>query len=829
MNSSVPLHAGWRFRQVGQSQWLSAKVPGCVHTDLRRHELIPDPFYARNEQEVFWVETVDWEYELEFDATELFARHEHIDLVADGLDTIATLRLNGAGLAQTDNMFVGWRFAVKDLLNPRTNRLEIQFKNPNAAIESRDARREPILSDHVGGRTQLRKQQCSFGWDWGPRLATSGIWRPIRMEGWSLNRIADFHVQQQHQKNKCEVTVDVEPQLARESPVTVRARLALGDALVAEAEESSGSTLKLAVESPALWWPNGMGQRPIYELTIEMLAEGAIIDTRTQRLGLCQIELDQSADKWGEKFQFNVNGRPVFAKGANWIPAHSFVNEGECRIPELLDSAAEAHMNMLRVWGGGIYELDSFYQGCLERGLLVWQDFMFACAIYPGDREFLDQVRREIEHQVRRLRNHAHIALWCGNNENEQIFKSAITAKRNLLRDYERVFLDSIPNTLERLCPGARYISSSEHNPHDRFGDTGNPDSGDAHFWGVWHQRQPIAAYERQFHRFFSEFGMQAYPHVETARTFTESTNLFAPEMDNHQKNGGGNQIILHYISELYRFPKDYESTVYLSQIMQAFCLRFGIEHMRRNVPRTMGALYWQLNDCWPTASWSSIDFGGRWKALHHAARRFFAPTLVSVKWIGEEVMHTSTNTVLSTVDGLEIHTVYDGVGNVDGELEWKLWALSRNEVVDEGSMPVKLKPGQAAVRRRLKLEKHVAGYGRTDLVLRSRLSADGYEDSVNTTFMTSPRNVDFPTSTIRSEVRKTSNRTFDLTLTTDALAYQIYVNLGDALAHKISDNFFDVFPGEEKCVTLEVSEPRTVGEIRKLLKVISYRDSYDD
>lgn len=826
----LELQAGWKFRKSGSSKWRVAQVPGCVHTDLQRNGMIPDPFHGRNELDLVWIETTDWEYRLEFDVSDDLLAQENIELVADGLDTIATVTLNGSVIAQTVNMFVGHRLPVKPYLKRGRNLLEILFHNPRSAILKRQPELRPMLSDYIGGRTQLRKQQCSFGWDWGPRLATSGIWRPIRLEAWSFNRIEDFRITQSHTKGHCALCVDTNPALRGNGTFTVKATLSHEGKIVACAEGATSQVLELDISRPKLWWPNGMGGQPLYDLTVEMIVDGATIDTGSQRIGLCEIKLDEHADEWGTSFQFQINGKPFFAKGANWIPAHSFVNEGLALIPGLLDSARDAHMNMIRVWGGGIYELESFYEGCLERGLVVWQDFMFACETYPADRKFLDQVRAEVEWQVRRLRNFSNIALWCGNNEIEQIFKDRIHSDRRLRRGYEKLFVDLIPKVLEANAPGARYISSSEHNPDDRYGDTANPESGDAHYWGVWHRRAPIRDYERQLHRFFSEFGMQAYPHVETARTFTASSDLFGPDMDNHQKNGGGNQIIFHYISELFRFPKDYPATVYMSQVMQAFCLRFGIEHMRRNMPRTMGALYWQLNDCWPVASWSSIDFGGRWKALHYAAKRFFAPALVSVKWIGTEQNHSSTNMILSDVSGLEIHTVFDGSQNTRGQLSWELWSLSGNRIVERGSKTVRLVNCRAQLAKRLPLGRHIQSHGHCDLVLRTRLETADHEPSLNTTFLTTPRRVTFQTPKIRTQVRAgKGSGAFEVTLSSSAIAYQVYVNLSDAVPHRITDNFIDLFPGESRTLLLRPDKKMTVAQVRKSLSVYSYRDSYAD
>lgn len=824
---SLPLST-WQFRAESEKKWMSAQVPGCVHTDLRKNDRIPDPFYGANELDLVWIEQTDWVYRAKFKVDSSLLDQDFIELVADGLDTIATLTLNGELVGQTDNMFVGYRFPVKPLLQSGENILEITFSNPWDAIRARDPNPERCIGDKFGGRIQLRKQQCASGWDWGPRLNTSGIWRPIRLEAWSKNRIEEYFITQSHSENQCDVSIDVKPQ-RRAARYLVSAALTLNGEEVVTASEKAGEPLKLQVEQPQLWQPNGHGDQPLYELTVELREGDNVIDRRTQRIALCEIKLNQQPDEWGTSFEFLVNGKPVFAKGANWIPAHSFVNEGEALIDDLLDSAVDAHMNTIRVWGGGIYELDSFYEACLERGLMVWQDFMFACTPYPGDAAFVKQVRAEADYQVRRLRNHAHIALWCGNNEIIQLHRESLKADKKMRRAYEKIFLETLPKALEKNLPGADYIHTSEINPSDPFGDTANQDSGDAHFWGVWHARQHYSAYEQQHHRFFSEFGMQAYPHVETARTFTESSNIFGPEMDNHQKNGGGNQIIFHYVAELYRFPKDYPATVYLSQIMQAFCLRYGIEHMRRNMPRTMGAVYWQLNDCWPVASWSSIDFGGRWKALHYAAKRFFAPAMVSVKTLGSERLHGSTNTPLNDIDAVEIYSVYDGPEEDSGNISWQVWSVRENKILLKDETAIKLVPGKVSRRKKLDLADLIQSHGREDLVIRTRLQSGGYEDSVNTTFLTAPKRLEFSDPKIKTKVRKGADGAFEIEVSADAIAYQVYLNLDGALPHRFSDNFFDLFPGETKTVTLRPRIDTKVKDIRSALTVYHYRDSYLD
>jgi len=828
--TAQPLHRSWKFSPTDRLRWRTARVPGCVHTDLLRHKLIPDPYRGTNDRELRWVEEKDWLYRLDFKPRSDLLKHDHIELVIEGLDTIATVVLNGSLLLESDNMFVAHRIDLTDKLRESGNQLEIRFHSPIGHIRSRRPVTEPMSGDFVGGREQIRKQQCAFGWDWGPRAASSGIWKPIRLEGWSDNRIRDFRVAQTHADGECIVRIDAVELARKRKSARLEAVLSHEGEEIARAESHGGAPLALSVRKPRLWWPNGQGGQAVHNLEVRLMEGGVVVDRASHRIGLCEISLEQVPDEWGTSFHFRVNGRPIFAKGANWIPAHILVNEGRTLIPDLLDSAADAHMNMIRVWGGGIYEDDAFYEACLERGLLVWQDFMFACCLYPGDRSFLRSVEREVIRQVKRLRNHSHLALWCGNNEIEQIHADTLRTKSKPRRDYEAIFGRIIPRILEKHAPGADYIASSEHNPGDPYGRTGNEDSGDAHYWGVWHRREPIRAYEDQLHRFFSEFGMQSYPHVETARTFTESRNLFGPDMDNHQRNGGGNQTIFHYISELYRFPKDYEAAVYLSQIMQAFTIRFGIEHMRRMQPRTMGALYWQLNDCWPVASWSSIDFGGRWKALHYAAKRFFSPALVSVRACGREWVHGSTNTVFNDIRSVELHTVFDGPKAVSGDLRWELWSVGGNRRLADGGKHLRLRPGESVCRKRLDLAKYIRRFGHADLYLRTRLDAEGFPTSWNSTLLASPRRVEFQQPTIRWEIGGTGRPgEYAVTLGSDRIAHQVYLNLADATPHRWSDNFVDLVPGETRRLILRPLEETNLATLRSQLTLYSYRDSYLD
>jgi beta-mannosidase len=820
---TFPLHHNWRFRQQNTAEFHPARVPGCVHTDLHRAGLIPDPFWGANEQQLQWIEETDWEYATAFEVSAEMLAHQNLELVCDGLDTLATITLNGQVVAQTENMFVGYRFDVRKYLREGSNELVIQFANPMAYIRERLPQHNfAEWNDAVGGSSNIRKEQCSFGWDWGPRFATSGIYRAISLHAWDFNRIENVRVEQDHSEGQ--VLVAVTPRLAHPDPdARARARLLLNGEVVAQAEGAGGVQLK--IENPQLWWPNGLGAQPLYDLEVELIDGEQVLDSCKQRIGLRAIELDQSADEWGQKFQFTVNGVPIFAKGANWIPNHAFITE-ETResYHNVLLSAAEANMNMMRVWGGGIYEADEFYDVCDELGLLVWQDFMFACSLYPGDEHFLKLVEQEADYQVPRLQARACLALWCGNNEIEQM-PQEILATPERKAAYEAVFYDILPRAVQVLDGVTPYWPSSPHNPEGYEKGFNNERAGDCHFWDVWHARHPVKRYEEMNFRFCSEFGMQSYSSPEVAATFCapEDFNVFAPAMENHQKNPAGNQIIFDYVSRLYRFPRDYAALAYLSQLNQAHCMRVGIEHFRRSWPRTAGALYWQLNDCWPVFSWSSLEFGGKWKALHYEARRFFAPALLSAHVPGDETAGKA-NLLSSTIHEVNLHTVYDGREARTATLHWSLYSLS-GEIVEQNSRAVELIPNQAKQQEALDFAAAIETHGRRNLYLRAWLEADGETLSQQTVFFTAPRFLELQRAPIQGQVLAQGEGEVEIEFSSSVFQHRVAFEL-EGISHRASDNFFDLYPGVAHRVKVRI-EPGQEGEVAQRLTLRSLVDSY--
>jgi beta-mannosidase len=646
----------WQFRESQPSpehgtedgEWLAAQVPGSVHTDLMALGRIPDPFVGDNELDVQWVAERDWEYRLTFRPSPDLLAEEHVALVCDGLDTLADVTLNGRLLGQAQNMFRRYQWDVTGVLSTGENELRVRFSSPVNYVRPRQAE-QPLKSPSqaIAGGSYLRKAPCQFGWDWGPQLPPSGIWKDIHLAGYSVARLDDVHLRQRHADDG---TVTVRAEVAVERWQADDLKVVLG--VTAPGGQTWEETrflckqsaspsifediLEIQISNPQLWWPNGLGTQPLYDVAVALYQGDTLHDRRSFQLGLRTLELRQEPDAFGTSFTFVVNGVPIFAKGANWIPADSFparISDGY--LEHLIRSTAQANMNMLRVWGGGFYEEERFYDLCDRHGILVWQDFIFACSIYPDDDAFVENVRAEAVDNVRRLRHRASLALWCGNNEMEwgwdQWGWDNLEHKR-FKEAYDRMFHELLPEICAVEDPDRPYWPSSPSS-NTPFVSPNGVRAGDTHNWEVWHGNRPFEAYREHHSRFVSEFGFQSLPSLETVRTYADEAdwNMTSYIMEHHQRNAAGNSKIINYMTDHFRLPKDFESLIYLTQLLQAEAVRIGVEYWRRS-PCTSGALYWQLNDCWPVASWASLDYFGRWKALHYAARRFYAPVLLSAE-----------------------------------------------------------------------------------------------------------------------------------------------------------------------------------------------------
>ena len=686
------LNGDWQFRQAGNDDWLPATVPGGVHTDLLALGKIPDPFVADNELKVMWVAESDWEYRRTFSVDSALFTQPQVTLVCDGLDTIADVYVNGTWLGHAENMFRRWEWDVKPLLRAGENEIRIFFGSPLRFIAARQAQLPLTGGGDIPGGPHLRKAPCHFGWDWGPKLPPIGVWKDIRLEGFS-SRLTDVHLRQQHEDGRVTVSADITARSRYDLKAEIMASITVtgpggetfkaGEKLLYLMEgEPHFATPSIEIPHPQIWWPNGYGSQPLYKVEITLKDGKTVLDQRTYRIGLRTIELRQEPDPWGKEFTFYVNGVRLFAKGADWIPADSLPTRvTESHLEMLIKSAADANMNMLRVWGGGYYPEDTFYDLCDRYGILIWQDFMFACGIYPADADFFENVRVEAVENVRRLRHHASLALWCGNNEMEQGWcdwgwnKPDDPLNQRLKAGYDRMFHQMLPKLLKVEDPDHPYWPSSA-SANTPFEGANNQVQGDCHYWDVWHGRKPFTAYRTQFPRFMSEFGFQALPPLKTIATYADPAdwNMTSYIMEHHQRSGSGNGLMIAQMADTFRMPKDFASLVYLSLILQAEGIRYGVEHWRRNRNRVSGTLIWQLNDCWPVASWASLDYFGRWKALHYAAKRFFAPLLLSVADDGKT---------------MKVHLTSDLTEPVDARVRWRLETLD-GQILQKGEQAVR-------------------------------------------------------------------------------------------------------------------------------------------
>lgn len=684
------LNGEWQFRQCGTEEWLPATVPGGVHTDLLALGRISDPFAADNELKVMWVAENDWEYRRAFTVDAELLAQSNVALVCDGLDTIADVYLNGTYLGHAGNMFRRWEWQVKHLLREGDNDLHIVFGSPVGFITARQAQLPLQGGGDIPGGPHLRKAPCHWGWDWGPKLPPIGIWKDICLEGYSV-RFEDVHVWQNLEGNTATVSADIRAEATVKAEVKASITVTCPGGERFEAEESllqlmEGESwfadLSVEIPNPQLWWPNGYGPQPLYEVEVTLKDRKTVLDQRRYKIGLRTVELRQESDQWGKEFTFYVNGVRLFAKGADWIPADSFPTRiTETMLEGLLKSAVDANMNMLRVWGGGYYPEDMFYDLCDRHGILVWQDFMFACGIYPADADFFENVRLEAVENVRRLRHHAALALWCGNNEMEQGWcdwgwnKPDDPLNQRLKDGYDRMFHHMLPELLQEEDPHHPYWPSSA-SAGTPFEGANNQVQGDCHYWDVWHGRKPFTAYRTQYPRFMSEFGFQALPPLKTIATYANPAdwNMTSYIMEHHQRSGSGNGLMIAQMTDTFRMPKDFASLVYLSLILQSEGIRYGVEHWRRNRDRVSGTLIWQLNDCWPVASWASLDYFGRWKALHYAAKRFYAPLLLSVADQGKT---------------MEVHVTSDLVEPVNVLVRWRLETLD-GKSLSSGEQPLR-------------------------------------------------------------------------------------------------------------------------------------------
>lgn len=816
MNQS--LNGEWQFRQAGSDEWLPASVPGGVHTDLMSAGRIPDPFAGDNEKRTQWVAEQNWEYKRTWTVDDGLLKQERVFLACDGLDTLAEVKVNKQIVGSAENMFREYRWDVRNMLRQGTNEISVLFTSPSRyATERNNARPLVDVNNPLPGGPYLRKAPSHFGWDWGPRLPAVGIWRDIRLEGYDTARLSDVHLRQQHDNGRVTLSITAKAEMYGGAPLQLTLRVTSPDRQVQTANtplEADHGAIALEIEHPQLWWPNGYGAQPLYQVEVGLASGDAVLDEREYKVGLRTLELRQEPDEWGKSFTFVVNGVPIFAKGTNWIPADSFPTRiSHEQLDHLLGSAADAHNNMVRVWGGGYYEDEHFYDLCDRHGLLVWQDFMFACGAYPLDEpDYVENVRGEVVYNVRRLRHRACMALWCGNNEIETAWADWGWNKpenAGLMSAYEHFFHHILPPWIEAEDPDRPYWPSSPSSG-EAFADPNGVRAGDVHQWAVWHANKPFSNYRETPARFVSEFGFQSLPDLATIATFAqpEDLNITSYIMEHHQRSPVGNEKIVIYFLEHFRLPKDFAGLVYMGQVLQAEAMRTGVEHWRRH-GICSGALYWQLNDCWPVISWSSIDYYGRWKALHYRSKRFFSPLLLSIEDDGARMGIFVTN---------------DRQVEWTGEVRWSLETM-QGERLDGGEEKISAGRLASVQARNLDFANRITDENRRHVILVCELWQNGerLQTAIATFAPTKHVALEDPHLSVATEVTG-AQLTIRLQASSLARFVELALEGADAL---FSDNYFDLPAGRPVSITCTVPEGWTPGQAQLALRVQSVFNSY--
>ncbi|RXM53548.1 MULTISPECIES: beta-mannosidase [unclassified Chryseobacterium] len=782
----------WTFKNSKDKNWLPAKIPGTVHLDLMNNKVIPDPFKDENEKKVQWVENEDWDYQTNFEISFKEFNYDNIDLVFNGLDTFSEIYLNGKLLRKTDNMFRTWEIPVKEYLKQGTNLLQVKFKS--AVNEGKELAKKVPFTMPESPRSFVRKAQYQFGWDWGPRLVTAGIWKDVKLEFWGNAKVKNVQVQQKSLSDtEAEVSFNMSIFAEEEGEYFTWFNLNRGMHKFHLNKGLNTIILPYKIKDPKRWQPNGRGNPHRYGTKITLYKKGGrIIRDINVTYGLRDIELIQEKDEKGKSFYFKVNGSPLYIKGTNWIPADSFSPRiTKEKYQKLIKAAKDANMNMIRIWGGGIYEDEEFYKACDENGILVWQDFMFAGSFYPADNEFLDNVKEEVKDQINRLQNHPSIALWCGNNEIDEAivnwgyqkqFKYSKEDSLQVWKDYKKVFHEVIPNTMKQnLTPDKNLYWPSS--PSIGWGHKESLTEGDSHYWGVWWGEQPFEVYNEKTGRFMSEYGFQGMPTLATTKSMfsgVSDLDLQNPTIKAHEKHARGWEIINKYMERDYKIPTGFVKYNYVSQLLQARGMQIAIEAHRRAKPYNMGTLYWQLNDCWPVVSWSSIDYLGNWKAFHYQAKRSFEPILISVAESNKSYEIYLTSDLLK-----EIKTdVKFELIDFDGKSLWKSNVI-KNLKADVSENIFNINKTDWA---KFDLSKAVL-----------KISSDSEDAKFEKLFFPA-RPKDLKLSKPNITVKKISPT--EIEVSTDTLAKDIYL-IGDA---HFSENFFDLLPGTSKRIILSRS-----------------------
>jgi len=818
----LSLTGTWTLRKDGASDAIPATVPGDVHAALLAAKRIPDPYVARNEDEVQWVGEADWIFERAFTVDAAMLTKRSLVLTCDSLDTFADITINGKLAGSATNQFRRWRFEVKPLLVAGENRIAIRFRSAQAEA----ARRAKLLSYPIPFSSSnnrlphinlIRKTQCHAGWDWGICLMVAGIVDDIHIEAVDIARIDYVHTVQVHRNRACTLTVtaEVTSPAGGDAPFVVEFAGQRLERRVQLAPGANAVSTEVTVADPELWWPNGHGRQPLHALTVTVGEQSV-----RKRIGLRSIELINEPDARGVSMTFRVNGRDIFCKGANWIPADAMTaRQTRACFEGLLTSAVAANMNMIRVWGGGQFERDDFYDLCDEKGLLIWHDFMFSCSLYPADRAYLADVREEVLHQVKRLRDHAALAVWCGDNECVGALGWYPESRKS--RDRYVISWDRLNQTLGQAAneadPTRVFWPSSPCSGPGDFSDAWHDDSkGDMHYWDVWHSGKSFDAYYQVKPRFCSEFGYQSFPSLATVETYCppDQRNITSPVMEHHQRNPGGNRLINEMFSRYFRMPDGFAATLWLSQLQQALAIKTAVEFWRGSMPVCMGTLYWQLNDNWPVASWSSLEYGGGWKQLHHHARRFYQGIIVCA-FPGED-------------GSIGVWAVNDGGEACRAEVRIAVVDLD-GRALDAFRHTVDIPAGRSLLVASHPLER-LAGAERDRRFLWLELDGTVAGTPVthrNEFLLSEPKRYDLRDPHLAVTV---AQRGAEVVATITATKPALFVTLAvDGLAGEFSDNSITVMPGQPRQVVFAPASGVKVDAARlaKALSVGHLRNSY--
>ncbi|MFM7217753.1 MAG: glycosyl hydrolase 2 galactose-binding domain-containing protein [Bacteroidota bacterium] len=814
---TVSLDKNWEFRKVGDALFFPAVVPGSVHLDLLENKKIPDPFLSDNALSLGWIDTVSWEYRTFFVVNAAQLHSEQLQMEFEGLDTYAEVFLNGHEILSADNMFRDWKVDVKSFLKKGKNELRIVF-SPVQSI-AKQKQEQNGLSLPGGERVFARKAAFQWGWDFSPRILGCGIWKPVRLIMSSKTYMEDIRVRQlvlTDDSALVEVNTDVHSASGHE--VSLRYVCDGSDVFKTTVLSSGLNRIRdtITIYHPKRWWVHTLGVPFLYSMEVSLSDGKQPVEIDSTRFGLRTIELIQENDSIGRSFYFRVNGIPVFMKGANVVPHDVFVSRSDTGWADrVMNDARSSHMNMLRIWGGGIYPSEYFYDACDRNGILVWQDFMAACSMLPGDSSFMKNLEQEAVEQVCRLRKHPSLAIWCGNNEADEgwhnwgwqkEFGYSEKDSAKVWQDYLNIFHKLLPQIVDRYDADRFYWPSS---PSIGWGRKESLLSGDAHYWGVWWGMEPFSVYEKKVGRFMSEYGFQGLPGMATLREWcgTDRLDTTMPALKSHQQHPTGFQTITAYLKREYNHPVDFNSYVYLTQVQQADGIRMALEAHRRNRPRCMGTLFWQFNDCWPGISWSSIDYYGRWKALQYTVRSAFETLLISP--------------VIDSNRKVDIYVVSDSLNDWLARMELQLIDMRGNLRWSE-IVAADIKANTSSLVCTRDLSHIVRDADTSNLFLNVRLLVDERTVSECNRFFCSTRSLRLarPSFTVRSIA--SGNGKNAVVVRTSVFTKNVELSL-DGSPSEFEENYFDMLPGRDYVVSV-----RKKDFVDSDMARLRYRSLYD-